>query len=550
MPDTEILNNSVTKNDYALSPQGGAFYLNISNWPISHALPPSLDNRSMRESDALTISTLDQEAIWAGAVAIAITKVSSLSWEVTGDIPLRTRRGQDLLLNADAGRGWVSFISKLLQDFLMTNNGCFIEIVRAADSEASPIIGLIPLDSMRCTRTGNSETPVIYQDLRGAFHELKYYEVLEFADMPSTRASMFGSGKCAAARAYKSIYKLACIEGYISDKVSGRRPLAINLINGMNDMQLRSVLMTAQSEADAKGAIAYMGAIIATIPGDIAPNLVTIPLADFPDNFSRRDELDIAVLAYANNLGLDVQDLQPLTGRALGTGAQSQVLDEKAKGKGLASFKQGFTHGMNQWVLPDSTTMEFIEHDWRDKKLRAENNGAIETYVGDSVNKGIITAPQGLQILVDENVYDKALLPSDLTPDLTLADDEKPDAGESQVAVPDVGTPEIPLIIPTVKEITNLINQYHWDVRKPFSPDEKAAPIIVHPSDVTNIEQSRQSNQPDIYINMPAPIVNVAAARAPVVNLSPVIEVNIPRKSGEFVVHRDNYGNVLGIEEK
>jgi hypothetical protein len=448
MPDTDILEHSVTKSDYALSPQGGAFYLNISNWPQTYALPPSLDNRSMRESDALTISTLDQEAIWAGAVAIAITKVSSLSWEVTGDIPLRTRRGQDLLLNADAGRGWVSFISKLLQDFLLTSNGCFIEVVRAADGEASPIIGLIPLDSMRCTRTGNAETPVIYQDLKGQLHELKYYEVLEFADMPSTRASMFGSGKCAAARAYKSIYKLACIEQYISEKVSGRNPSTLELIRGLNDPQLKSVLTTAQSEADARGVIAYMGAILATIPGDGAISNASIPLKGFPDNFDRQKELDISVIAYANNLGLDVQDLQPLTGRALGTGAQSQVLDEKAKGKGLSAFRQQFVHAINQWVLPDSTTMEFIEHDWRDKKLRAENNSAIETYVGDSVNKGIITAPQGLQILVDENVYDKALLPSDLTPDLTLADDEKPDMGEGQAPVAD-----IPITIPTVKEL-------------------------------------------------------------------------------------------------
>ena len=65
-----------------------------------------------------------------------------------------------------------------------------------------------------------------------------------------------------------------------------------------------------------------------------APGIATIPLADFPDNFNRRDELDIAILGYANNLGLDPQDLQPLTGQALGTGAQSQVLNEKAKGKG------------------------------------------------------------------------------------------------------------------------------------------------------------------------------------------------------------------------
>lgn len=455
MPDTDVIKRSVTSGDYSTSPQGGAFLLNVGIWPRTYALRPSLDGLSLKDSDMETITTPDHEAIWAGSLAIAITKVSSLAWEIEGDIPLRTKRGHDLLMGVDAGRGWVSFISKILQDFLLTNNGAFIEIVRATTSENSQIIGLIPLDSLRCTRTGDPAIPVTYADLKGRTHELRAADVLEFADMPSSRASMFGSGKCAAARAYKSIYKLACIEDYISDKVSGRRPLAINLINGLNAAQLQAVLDTAQSQADAKGVIAYMGAIMATIPGEAAPGVATIPLADFPDNFNRRDELDIAILSYANNLGMDVQDLQPLTGRALGTGAQSQVLDEKSKGKGLAAFRQQFVHALNTWVLPDATTLVFVEKDWRDKKLTAEFNQMTENYTSDAVKNGILTAPQGLQALVDANVYPDEFLPSDITPDTTLADTEKPEDVEvpqPNAAVP-APTPEAPPVIPPVKEV-------------------------------------------------------------------------------------------------
>lgn len=456
MPDLKIISQSVTAGDYADTPQGGAFFFAVSNWPQHEFLPPSLDNLSFRDSDKVTIGTVDKEALWAGAVAIAITKVSSLSWEVEGDIPLRTRKAQELLLRADAGRGWVSFISKILQDFLLTNNGSFIEVVREGKSPAAPIIGLIPLDSMRCTRTGDPETPVTYTDLKSRVHELQFHEVIEFADMPSSRASLLGSGNCAAARAYRAIYKLASIETYISDKVSGRRPLAIHLVNGLNDLQLRNVLLTAQSEADARGAIAYMGAIMATVPGETTPGIATIPLADFPDNFNRKDELDIAILSYANNLGLDPQDLQPLTGQALGTGAQSQVLAEKAKGKGLAAFRQQFTHMLNEYVLPDLTTFVFVEKDWRDKIQQAEYNSKVEAYVSDSVTNGILTAPQGLQTLVDENVYDKALLPVDITPDDTLSDAEKPEEG---IAVPAVTPPavETSVTVPAIKETLRIV---------------------------------------------------------------------------------------------
>jgi hypothetical protein len=444
MADAEVISHSVTKDDYAESPQGGAYYMRFGTWPKDIGLRPSLQGLSPRDSDYQTVSTPDYEAIWAGSVAISITKVSSLAWEIDGDIPLRTKRGHELMTSVDAGQGWVSFISKILQDFLLTNNGSFIEIVRATSSTSSAITNLIPLDSLRCQRTGDPSMPVIYTDLKGRMHELRTEDVLCFADMPSSRASMFGTGKCAAARAYQSIYKLACIESYISDKVSGRRPLAVHLINGLNDPQLRSVLNTAQSEADARGVIAYMGAIMATVPGDAVPGVATIPLADFPDNFDRRDELDIAVLAYANNLGLDVQDLQPLTGRALGTGAQSEVLDDKAKGKGLAAFRQQFIHALNTWVLPDMTTMVFIEKDWRDKNLSASYNQKVEAYTSDALTKGIITAPQGLQVMIDENIFPKEFAPVDETPDTTLADTEKPEIGTPDQ--PNAADPTIPQV--------------------------------------------------------------------------------------------------------
>lgn len=446
MSDLDIINKSVTANDYADNPAGGAFFLALRNYSYNKAFPPNLDNLGLRESDYITSSTIDHEALWAGAVAIAITKVSSLAWEIEGDIPLRNRRAHELIMGADAGRGWVSFISKLLQDFLTTNNGAFCEIVRETENENSPIIGLIPLDSLRVTRTGDPEYPCTYQDLKGKIHNLRACDVLEFADMPSSRANLFGSGRCAAYRSYKSIYKLANIEQYISDKVSGRRPLAVHLINGLNAIQLQSVLDTAQSAADAKGVIAYMGAIMATIPGETTPGVATIPLADFPDNFNRKEELDVSLLAYANNLGLDPQDLQPLTGQALGTGAQSQVLNEKAKGKGLAAFRQQLTHAFNMWVLPDQTTFTFVEKDWRDKKAQADYNTSVGTYVGQSVKDAVITPAQGLQVMVDENIYPKEFLTVDQTPDDTLSDDEKP-GEEITHTVPVVPEPTVPEIM-------------------------------------------------------------------------------------------------------
>jgi hypothetical protein len=122
-----------------------------------------------------------------------------------------------------------------------------------------------------------------------------------------------------------------------------------------------------------------------------------------------------------------------LTGRALGTGAQSEVLDEKAKGRSLASFCQSFMHAMNMWVLPDGATFGFEENDLRDRMKRAEVNSKITGYLSEAVKSTILTPQQGLQVMVDEDVIDKAYLPVDQTPDTDLSDDEKPEDEQAEI---------------------------------------------------------------------------------------------------------------------
>jgi hypothetical protein len=427
----DVLKNSVTQEDYAKTPQGGAFFLTVPHhWNVG-ALPPDINGLGLRDIDQTLSSTPDFEPMWAAAIFIAKTKLSSLAWEVGGDIPLRVKRGQELMHASDMGEGWVSLLGKHLQDYLCTNNGGFIEIVRAGSSMNNQIINLVPLDSLRCKRTGDPSIPVIYTDLKGRQHELQDYEVMILVDEPSPRANLLGMGRCAAARAYQSIYAMYAMLQYFNEKVSGRRPTEIYLINGLNASQLDNLLKTAQTEADAKGIISYMGAIIATIPGDKQPQVASIPLAEIPDGYNRKDELSTALLSYANNIGLDPQDLQPLSNQQIGAGAQSAVLEQKAKGRGLASWRQQWTHCINNWVLPDLTEFIFIEKDYKDRMEKATSDSAIEQLVNRSVERGIITAPQGLQKLVDENVYPKEFLPVDTTPDTTLSDDEKAGAEET-----------------------------------------------------------------------------------------------------------------------
>lgn len=433
MATDEIYTKSVTADELGKVRNGAVMQLIVPFYGQNYdryPLPPVLTPYWSPQRDILLRGTVYHEAMWAAAVGIAITKIASLSWEVSGESSKKLLKDtQEIFLQADGRKvGWSNFLAKQLRDYLLTDNGCFIEIVRASKYAGSRIVGLRHLDSVRVTRTGDPEIPVLYRSRDGKIHELKDYQVMQFSEMPEPSESYNGVGLCAASRAYPSIYKLASIENYLREKVSGLRPLAIYIVNGILDTQLKGAIDAARSDEVSRGLAAYMGAVIVGVPDENPPELVTIPLAELPDRFSRKEEFDISVLTYADVLGLDPQELQPLGGQALGTGAQSQVLHDKALGKGLVSWKQAFVHQVNEYVCPAKLTFAWIEKDYRDISQRLANSKAMVDVAVARIQAQITTPQQEIQLLVENDE-----LPKEFLQNFTqfgagsLSDDEKPE---------------------------------------------------------------------------------------------------------------------------
>jgi len=184
-----LIRRSVKRDDTLAAAGGGLFQILVPYYgygQLDSILPPQLPV-SWRDRDRILARTPRADAMWGAAIGIAVTKVASLAWDVESDIPLRARRAQQLLLHADSVNGmggWIQFISKQVRDFITTNNGCFAEIVRATNAYGSRVIGLNHLSSLRCWRTGDPETPVLYWDRLGHYHLLKWYEVISIASLP------------------------------------------------------------------------------------------------------------------------------------------------------------------------------------------------------------------------------------------------------------------------------------------------------------------------------------------------------------------------------
>lgn len=420
----EILDKSVTKRDFNDRPYPGVFNFMLPA-PMSGGLdlPPFWTPAR----DWVLYSTLFRESMWSAAISIAISKIVAMGFDVDSDIPLRRRRAQNLFLNMDAGRGYVSGLQKHLQSFLLTDNGGAIEIVRASSAAGSRILGLVPLDTFRTLRTGDPDIPVIYQDLRGGWHEMKDYEVMLLSDMPDQSDRWYGVGHCAAERAYKTILKLEGIERYVYEKVTGQRALSLYFVNGVMPDQVKQAVDTSKAEAQAKGIVTFLGAVVIPLAGDIPVQVAQIPLAELPDGFERKEEWDISMNTYARCIGIAVQDLQPLSGQGLGTGTQTQVLDEAAKGQGLAAWRQSFEHQSNEQVLDDRTTFYFKTNDIRDREREGKVSLDYATTMASWFNMGMPYAQIVNKAVDDDQMPPEYRVSGDLTSGDVLSDDEKPD---------------------------------------------------------------------------------------------------------------------------
>lgn len=376
--------------------------------------------------DALLRATPLMDGMWAAAVKKSISKQVARGWVVEDakDIATRATRAQELFgaFDGDFERG----LQRHLQDYLLCDNGAWVEIARATRGGASRVEGLYHLDSLRVTRTRDPDIPAYYQTLKGTWVELRADFVQEFTDLPSPDATLNGVGLSAASVAWDTIVTMQAIETYFREKVSGQNNRAIHLVSGITDRQLRDGLATAAQDAAGKGFFQYKGAVL--IPGlDIsaAPSVVTIPLADIPDGFDIGQERERADQLYSHAVGLFIGDLRPLTGQGLGNGQQARILEESAEGMGLAAWARQWVT-FTRRITPTTTTFAWSSNDLTDRTKQADLQTKQIANVASLLAAGLIATAQAQQLLLDAKVLPPELAPPDLTPGGTLSDTDQP----------------------------------------------------------------------------------------------------------------------------
>lgn len=208
---------------------------------------------------------------------------------------------------------------------------------------------------------------------------------------------------------------------------------------------------------------------------------------------------------------------------------------------GIRPYIERYEESFKQWLLDPKERGEIeIEFQFQDF-LRPDQAERIKTY-GEAVSKGIMTpnearAAEGWAKLEggDQAFMQQQMIPLNMlgtTPqaksdhELKMADANKatnitnihvPEIKIPEIVMPEIKMPEITLGSPVLNFAPNMMVDY-------VPPDVKVTNEIA-----------------GAIVNVPAPIVNVAAAdvKAPIVNVTPEINVNLPKRKTTTKVKYD-----------
>lgn len=364
-----------------------------------------------------------------GAFQGLIKKVKNTPWEITGG-KTRTTYFSNLLREAQFGRGWGDFLSRVILDYLRHDVGAFIEVIAPGNPKREPtgrVLGLAHLDSMRCYLTGDPEFPVLYLAMDGKYHLLHYSRVLHLVDMPDGDEEYRDYGLCALSRAIAVVERQLLMTRYIRTKLDDLPPPGIVVGSNLNQSELQRSMrrFTEDMQQDTPPVYGRTMWLFGMNPQETAElNMVTF--SQPPEGFDYEKYMGIDINQLALAIGVDRQELWELSGANIGSATQSEILHAKSQGKAYGDLLTMLERLMNRLLPMD------LDFQWKVKDPQEQQNTATnaQTWVG-TVRQldGLVSPDLQLRILANQvrAVADAVI---DVNGDLVRMNDVDPEAPE------------------------------------------------------------------------------------------------------------------------
>lgn len=407
-------------------------------------------------------------ALWSGAKQVWTEKFLSTPYEISGGRN-QTYQWQDIFFESDFGEGYDFMMQKAIADYLTLNRGLFLELVSYGDpdtplQDGARVIGINHLDALRMVYTGNREWPYIYySEYTGKPHRLHYTRIINLTNQPSPNTRMMGMGKSALYNAITVANAQILLGRHQNELLNDQPPPGLVLFQNVNPEQIDGLMRQFEADRQRDGQFIYRNIVRLSSVDPANPAMVQfIPLSSVPEGFSYDEYMQQHVNLLALTMGLDPQDIWPLMGQAMGTGAQSKELAAKTEIKGPGYFATRAERVWNK-QLPRGLELKYkaqngqqdlqqanIAKTWTDlinsatfmdesekRQLAANQIPAFADVLLDE--QGNVRLPdddpkeQGQEIIATDNV--ELDTPDDASPEATAADNTASDTSAAQPPV-------------------------------------------------------------------------------------------------------------------
>ncbi len=389
-----------------------------------------------RDRELRTLSYAVHNGLFQGAIAALIMKVQATPWEVKGGRNL-ARYYQDMLQASDF-HDWETWIARELWDFLTQDFGAVTEIIgtgNASKGISGRVLGIAHMDSLSCYSTKSADFPIIYwNEEDNAMHQMHQTRVHRMTDMVSPQRRAYGTGISALSR-YLSDANVDILLGrHDNEMLSDLPPAGLLAVSGMVDNQWTDAVANFENNRRADGQNVFRSTMVLHAIDPANPlKIESIPFSTLPQNFDSFKFVEMHVNKLALALGIDPQDIWPLSGQALGTGTQSTILHSKAQGKMFGRILQMITRFINRKVLPDGLEFQFK---FKDTEADSERANTAKLWV-DMVNSASFLSSEEKRKLIAQEVEPIRDVITDENGEVVALPDDDPKADDQEVIAPD-----------------------------------------------------------------------------------------------------------------
>lgn len=434
------------------------------------------------------IHYMQHNTLWSGAHDIWIQKFLSTPYEISGGRN-QTYTWQDIFFESDFGEGYDFMMSKALSDYLVLNRGMFIEKVAYGDTESpladgARIVGLNHLDALRIYFTGNLEVPYIYNsEITGQWHKLHRTRVIHMTNMPSPNTRLYGMGRSSLYSALSQVNAQILLGKHQNELLSDMPPPGLIVFQNIKGEDIDLAMSMFEAERRRDGESVYRAPMkIEGLRPDQPVTVTFTPLAQVPEGFDFEKYQNQHVYMLALALGLDPQDIWPLTsGGPLGTATQSKELSAKTEVKGPGYVLTRMEREWNR-VTPRPLEWKYKAQNAQQDKSQAELAGIwMNQVVVPGVKEGVLTEDEGRQLLANQVEQYADVLLDEQGDLIRLPDDDPKEPGWTQPNPPPYAvaagltqpTPT-PAATPTNPNVTNPENNVQADDTTQLSKDYDA----------------------------------------------------------------------------